>query len=541
MQSPTQHHSAARSRANRRGELRRALQTFGCLLLVVFAARSASASPTDLDASFAANGIERRENSAQNQFDGVAALALQRDGKVVVVSECLRTASSPFTPNLCLHRLNATGSGDPSFAAAATVVTPLRENWYAPQLAHGARVALQSDGKIVIASTCESAATGNDFCLARYHGNGAIDASFGSAGVVTTSIAAGSGADVLNALAIDAIDRIVVAGGCAGVSTGTDFCLARYTAASGALDPSFGNAGKVLATFAPNLVLDEQANALVIARNGDITVAGQCARSASEIDLCLAQFTNTGVVKSSFGNAGVVYANPSGAGVSERAYAITLQFDGKLLVAGQCGSLACLSRYSASGVLDTSFDAAYARSGVVSIVVSGAISSAAMAVSVLPDGRILTLLSCNTATTYASVCLSRHWPEGFADTTFSPTGGALLATPLVIQNAADLLVQSDGRFLLATSCRDTTATMQDSCVLRLQGGPNTARQCSLDIDGDGVVRPDTDAMIFMRAMFGFDSSRMLQNIVVGSSATRSDWFSIRDYLVNQCGMSIRSQ
>jgi len=49
----------------------------------------------------------------------------------------------------------------------------------------------QSDGKLVVAGTTDSGA-GFDFVLARYDGNGALDPTFGSGGVVVTSFSSSS-------------------------------------------------------------------------------------------------------------------------------------------------------------------------------------------------------------------------------------------------------------------------------------------------------------------------------------------------------------
>jgi uncharacterized delta-60 repeat protein len=512
------------------------LQTLACLLFAALTSLNTHAAPTDLDTSFASGGIERRENSGQNQYDGVVALALQSDGKTVVVSSCLRGVS---TPDICLYRLNVNGSADTSFAGGGTVVTPLAGNWYAPLLIHNARVALQSNGKIVIATTCDKVATGDDFCLARYHSNGVIDTSFGNAGVVVTSIAAGTGSDVLSALAIDSLDRIVAAGGCEGVGTSVDFCLARFNATTGAPDTTFGSGGKVLTTFAPSVALDEQINAIAISANGNITVVGQCSRVGTGDDVCLAQFRDTGAVKTSFGASGVIHTSASAASGVDRAYALAIQFDGKLLVAGECGGSACLLRYFGNGEIDGSFDAAYANTGIVRIAFPGVTSSYVNAVTLLTDGRILTISGCNTATVSGQICIARHWPEGFVDTTFAATGAQLIATTPTLAGASSLLIQPDGKPIFGGTC--SVNTQHDSCVVRLMGNPNVAKQCSLDVDGDGVVRADIDAIIFSRAMFGFDPFRIVQGIVFPANATRNDWSSIRGYLINQCGMSIRPQ
>jgi hypothetical protein len=71
-----------------------------------------------------------------------------------------------------------------------------------------------------------------------------------------------------------------------------------------------------------------------------------------------------------------------------------------------------------------------------------------------------------------------------------------------------------------------------------QGGPNDARTCTLDIDGDNRVQATTDALIYTRISLGMSGPTVLTGITFASHATRSTWPAIRDYLVTQCGMAV---
>jgi uncharacterized delta-60 repeat protein len=99
-------------------------------------------------------------------------------------------------------------------------------------------VAIQSDGKIVVAGGVYDPATGSDdFGLARYNTNGLLDDTFDGDGKQTTDF--GSSYDYARALAIQSDGKIVVAGGVYDPATDSDdFALARYTT-SGALDNTF--------------------------------------------------------------------------------------------------------------------------------------------------------------------------------------------------------------------------------------------------------------------------------------------------------------
>ena len=66
----------------------------------------------------------------------------------------------------------------------------------------------------------------DDFCLARYSTAGVLDAGFGTGGKVISPI--GPGRDMGQAVAVQADGKIVVAGLCFSPPGSTAFCLARY-------------------------------------------------------------------------------------------------------------------------------------------------------------------------------------------------------------------------------------------------------------------------------------------------------------------------
>jgi len=59
----------------------------------------------------------------------------------------------------------------------------------------------------------------------------------------------------------------------------------------------------------------------------------------------------------------------------------------------------------------------------------------------------------------------------------------------------------------------------------------------MDIDGDGNVLPTTDGLLLTRIALGITGNAALAG-AISPAATRNTWPKIRDYLVNQCGMSM---
>ena len=215
-----------------------------------------------LDATFGAGG--KVITAIGSKDDGAVAVAVQPDGKIVVAGGCLGAINGDF----CLARYNAVGTLDTTFGADGKVITAIGSGTAIPH-----DLALQADGKIIVAGHCLGTIN-NDFCLARYDTVGMLDTSFGTGGAVIT--AAGGGEDYIWALAVQPDGKIVAGGNCNSSSSGPDFCLARYTTV-GALDSTFGTGGMVTSSIVGGS--SDYVRALALQPDGKIVVAGYCSVS----------------------------------------------------------------------------------------------------------------------------------------------------------------------------------------------------------------------------------------------------------------------
>jgi uncharacterized delta-60 repeat protein len=242
--------------------------------------------PGDLDTSFSRDGKVTTDFGSPS--DRALALALQPDSKLVVAGVSLASGSNDFA----LARYHRDGALDTTFGAGGTVRTD-----FVPAFGGSSDVAyalaLQPDGKIVVAGVSNGNGS-NDFALARYHHDGALDTTFGAGGTVTTDF---GGNDIAYAVALQPDGKIVLAGHSAssGFPPPAIFALARYTA-TGALDPSFGSGGKVTTDFCSFNVCEnthDQAYALVIQPDGKIVAAGIVRVHGAGV-FALARYTTTG-------------------------------------------------------------------------------------------------------------------------------------------------------------------------------------------------------------------------------------------------------
>jgi uncharacterized delta-60 repeat protein len=263
---------------------------------------------------------------------------------------------------------------------------------------------LQPDGKIVVAGDAQNGAStsGLDFALARYDADGALDADFGEGGKVSTSLAQFSGRDSVYALTLQTIDdeqHIVAAGG------EGDFHVARYRS-DGTLDSDFGEGGKVTGLMGSTI---GAAQAIAVDAEVRIVVAGH-----SHNDFAIARLDDAGVLDASFGDAGTVVSAIS-ADNWDRAQGLAIDGDGKIVVGGwvyegnsSAGNFA-LVRYDASG----SFDPTFGDEGVVITEVVGPMKrDEASAVLLQSDERVPTvrvLLAGSASVTNSDFAVTRFW------------------------------------------------------------------------------------------------------------------------------------
>ncbi len=301
---------------------------------------------------------------------------------------------------------------------------------------YGRSVTVQADGKIVMAGYSNSGGFG-DFALTRYLSDGNLDTSFGSAGKVVTDF--GSGAtDQGYSVTVQADGKIVLAGRSVSGGSG-DFALTRYLS-DGSLDASFGSAGKVVTDFS-NSTFDHGYSVTVQA-DGKIVVAGV---GGNSWNFALTRCNPDGSLDTSFGSAGKVMTDID----SSAGYGVTVQADGKIVVAGYSNGVGstdfALTRYLSDGSLDTSF-------GGTGKVVTDFDSSAedyGYSVTVQADGKIVVAGLSGSGGSY-SFALTRYLGNGSLDTSFGSTGKVVTD---IGNGTADqgysVTVQADGKIVVA--------------------------------------------------------------------------------------------
>jgi len=261
-----------------------------------------------------------------------------------------------------------------------------------------------------------------DFALARYNADGTLDTTFGNGGLVTTDF--GSTADEAYAIAIDpATGKILLAGHTQTDAGFFDFAIARYNA-DGSLDSTFGanQNGKVVVDFAGDF---DQATAITF--QGTSIIVSGTATVSFNAEFAMLRLTGDGLLDTSFGAAhsGKVMTEWAGALAESSGVAVTPT--GGIVVVGYENEYAtgtaeaALAAYTAGGLLDTTFGADH--TGLVKLDF-GCADDRATAVVVQSDGKILLTGFANDCNGNSDVVLARLNATGDLDATFGAGGVA---------------------------------------------------------------------------------------------------------------------
>lgn len=283
-----------------------------------------------LDQTFGNSGLALGLNATGKS------IAVQNDGKIIV--------GFALSNQFGIVRFNSTGSIDTTFGNNGYIYTVINSQ------ASVEKILITSDGKILVAGFASFPTTSYDFVLVKYNSDGTLDTSFDTDGIVTTSFNGSRPEDKCLTMALQANNKIVLA----GQSNGDfNYALARYNS-DGSLDTTFDGDGKAEVIFT-NASFGAQAIALQ--NDEKIVVAGSIYSFSTGYDFAAIRLNSNGSLDASFDGDGIVTTSFSG-NVEDRAAAVAIQSNGKIVLAGSTNinssSSFALVRYNADGSLDNS-------------------------------------------------------------------------------------------------------------------------------------------------------------------------------------------
>jgi uncharacterized delta-60 repeat protein len=355
---------------------------------------------------------------------GSNSIAIQKDGKILAAGY---TINSSGISEFALTRYNSNGNLDSTFNTDGVVTTQFDER------SSGQSVAIQSDGKILVAG-----GSGGYFALARYNLNGTLDTSFGGDGIVTTRVYSPYAS--ATCVKVQSDGKILVSG-----FDNNETTLTRYNS-DGSLDTTFDTDG--ILTNHLGLGGSSVANSIEIQTDGKILVTGYATNASNNPEFILTRYNINGSLDTTFDTDGIV---TTAIGTDSRGQSVTIQTDGKIIVAGSGDRKFALTRYNNDGSLDNTFDA----DGIVTTPV-GSSYSGGESVAVQSDGKILVAgnsrIGINTQPEFA---LTRYNNDGSLDTTFGIDGIVMTHVSNNYIGALNVAIQADGKIVVTGG--DTSA------------------------------------------------------------------------------------
>ncbi len=336
----------------------------------------------------------------------------------------------------------------------------------------GRDIALQQDGKILVTGYMTNG-TDNDLMVIRYDKDGTLDTGFGTNGAYIYD--GGNGNDGAYAIAVQSDNKILLAGDSLN-STDDDVIVLRLDS-DGNPDPNFGSNG--IYTYDSGSGGDAAID-LLIQSDGKIVICGSCS-NGTDNDLMVMRLNANGTPDMTFGTNGVAIYD--GGGSHDFGLRLTLQNDGKILVAGNRHNGSdydiLVARFSIDGVLDASFG-----TGGIAIY-DGGDYDRGFGIDTNSNGNILvtglrTQPDANS-TDYdiPVICFDSN---GNLDTSFG-NNGIVLYDGGNREECYDLMVQSDDTILVAGHSGSSSGAISDWNLVVLKYDPNGTLDTTFGTNG----------------------------------------------------------
>jgi uncharacterized delta-60 repeat protein len=214
-------------------------------------------------------------------------------------------------------------------------------------------------------------------------------------------------------------------------------------AAIGDLDQTFGHHGAVMTGLGTSY---DAAYCVAMQPDGKIVVAGDASTPGRDYGIttyiAVARYNADGSIDASFGDGGIVHTSLGTR--DDHARSVAIQDDGKILVCGYALNRFALVRYNVDGSLDATFGMG---GKVLTFVPSGVIHVNCMAL--LPDGKVLLGGVRKDGGNRMDLALARYTPQGILDPTFG-NGGLVFTDVAASQDSCNsIAISNEGKIVLA--------------------------------------------------------------------------------------------
>ncbi len=378
-------------------------------------------------------------------FNRAISVVVQADGAILAAGSGQDLENNDFGADFATVKYNSDGTLDQNFGTGGIVLTDL--NNLSSDVAQD--IALQSDGKVLVAGRTHAGNSFTDYSLAvvRYDADGTIDQTFGVGGKAFFSITSIDDYSYEVSMAIQSDGKILISG--TTMVSGHDMYITVRFTMDGFVDTSFGSNGKVVTSLGDSF--DGNPNAIAIQPDGKILVGGVGVGPLSYgtwADFALVRYLPDGSPDPSFGINGIVLTPVVSGFSAEWVEDFALQSDGKIIAAGSTSEMnmnrMAVARFNTDGTLDNSFG----TSGIV-LCLAGSLESYILGVALTADEAITVAGSTKGqgADTY-DFALLRFLPDGSPDNTFG-SGGMVISDMNLLDGYSDVMIGVDGKIVTA--------------------------------------------------------------------------------------------
>jgi uncharacterized delta-60 repeat protein len=385
-----------------------------------------------IDKTFSGDGKQ------SNKFS-IASASIDKNDKIIIAGS--------DNSNFALARYTANGTADNTFDKDGKLIDSIKSGYTIFKSS-----AFQKDGKLVVTGRTWNGSN-FDFAIARYNTDGSLDNTFSSDGAQTTDF--GSKDDYANLVAIQSDGKIIVAGSSGKSKSGnldsTNISIARYNT-NGSLDNTFNTDPRLKNAFSET---GDQANAVVIQSDGKIVIVGTVYDDGYSYEgnvFAVARLNVDGSLDKTFDKDGKQTFVFSDDDAVEEGYAtsVAIQSDGKIVVGGISGgydAFISVARLNTDGSLDDTFGlGGKANGGFLD-------NQSHISVAIQSDGKIVAG-GYSYYRGYGDNFISRFDTNGKLDSSFSDDGREFTS----LENNPDypysdftnlVAIQSDGKIVVS--------------------------------------------------------------------------------------------
>ena len=299
--------------------------------------------------------------------------------------------------------------------------------------------------------------------------NGALDLSYGEGGYSVPVL-------MRAPTAIMQTDGKIVVGGI-GFVDNEQFALARFNT-NGTLDIGFSGDGKLTTAIIASIYRSDHLFGLALQPDGKIIAVGGTSNNMGDDDFALVRYNTDGSLDNSFSGDGIQITNVA---ITDVATDVSLQNDGKIVVAGYANYTGTIARYLPDGNLDNSFSGDGIQTFAVSSYTIGT------TVGIQSDGRIVVGGFFLNSLNVERGVVVRVNADGTLDNSFSGDGMQIVDFGGGDFYIGDLTFQNDGKILITGFA--TLLGYREFYVARINvdGSPDH------NFSGDGLATPNTGA------------------------------------------------